>query len=103
MLCFQSKDQVLGMLNSLEEVGSTILSRTLVGEAPRELSSQSMSLLVSREQPDLLAGSVLSNNGSSFILPIGSSLFGSGTQFVDSQVDRNERYANINTYQPHIH
>ncbi|KAJ7334469.1 hypothetical protein OS493_014786 [Desmophyllum pertusum] len=66
--------------------GSTILSRTLVGEEPTELSSQSVSLLVSREEPELLAGSVLTNKGSSFTLPSVSDLFGNGTQFVDSQM-----------------
>lgn len=74
------------MFNSLEEVGSTILSRTLIGEAPSELSAQYMSLLVSREDPDLVAGSVLSSKGNSFTFPSVPNLFGNGTQFVDSQV-----------------
>ena len=82
----QSKARAIGLLHSLDDVGSTILSRTLVGEKPRELSSQSVSLLVSREESDLLAGSVLSNKGNSFTLPSNPFLFGNGTQFVDSQV-----------------
>ena len=71
-------------------MGSTILSRTLVGEAPSEFSTQSTSLLASREDPGLLAGSVLSSKGSSITLPSIPSLFGSGTQFVDSQVSEHE-------------
>ncbi|XP_078344032.1 polycystin family receptor for egg jelly-like [Oculina patagonica] len=82
----ESKERAISILNSLEEVGSTILSRTLVGEKPTELSAQVVSLLVSREEPDLLAGSVLSSNGNSFILPSVPNLFGNGTQFVDSQI-----------------
>ena len=83
---FQSKARAIGILHSLEDVGRTILSRTLVGEEPTELSSQSVSLLVYREEPELLAGSVISNKGSSFTLPPVPNLFGNGTQFVDSQV-----------------
>ena len=78
-------------------VGSTILSRTLVGEAPSELSSQSVSLLVSREEPELLAGSVFSNKGSSFTLPSVPNLFGNGTQFVDSQVGSEMQISEIHT------
>jgi len=76
----------MGILESLDSVGSTILSRTLIGEEPTELSARSVSLLVSREEPDLLAGSVLSSNGTSFSLPASADLFENGTQFVDSQV-----------------
>ena len=83
---FQSKARAHGILNSLGDVGSTILTRTLTGEKPRELSAKSVSLLVAREEPGLLAGSVLSSKGSSFTLPSSTDLFGNGTQFVDSQV-----------------
>ena len=82
----QSKERAVGILQSLDEVGSTILSQTLVGEEPRELSAWSVSLLVSREEPDLVAGSVLSSKGNSFILPSSAGLFGNNTEFVDSQV-----------------
>ena len=82
----QSKARTIDLLHSLEDVGRTILSRTLVGEKPRQFSSQSVSLLVSREEPNLLAGSVLSNKGDSFMLPSNPNLFGNGQQFVDSQV-----------------
>ena len=86
LFTFQSKTQAIGLLYSLEDVGSTLLSQTLVGEEPIELSSQAVSLLVSREEPDFLAGSVLSSKGYSFMLPSDPYLFGNGTQFVDSQV-----------------
>lgn len=86
----QAKERAIGILNSLEEVGNTILSRTLVGEEPIELSAPLVSLLVSREEPGLLAGSVLSNKGSSFTLPSVPNLFDNGTLFVDSQVGRNQ-------------
>jgi len=85
---FQSKARAIGILQSLDDVGSTILSRTLVGEKPRELSAWSVSLLVSREEPDVLAGSVLSSEGNSFTLPASADLFDNGTEFVDSQVTR---------------
>ena len=82
----QSKSRALDLLKSLDNVGSTILSRTLIGEKPRELSSRSVSLLVFREEPYLLSGSVLSNQGYSFALPSDLNLFGNGTRFLDSQV-----------------
>ena len=82
----QAKQRAIGILNSLDDVGKTILSRTLVGEEPREMSRRSVSLLVAREEPDLLAGSVISSQGSSFTLPSSTNLFGNETQFVDSQV-----------------
>lgn len=66
------------------------MSQTLVGEEPTELSAQAVTLLVSREEPDLLAGSVLSTDkGSSFTLPSVPNFFCNGTQFVDSQVGEN--------------
>ena len=73
-------------MQSLDNVGKTILSRTLVGEKPKELSSQSVSLLVFREETYLFPGSVLSNQGYGFALPSDSKLFDNGTLFVDSQV-----------------
>lgn len=71
------------------------MSRTLVGEEPTELSAQAVSLLVSREEPDLLAGSILSTDkGSSFTLPSVPNLFDNGTQFVDSKVGENQKIGN---------
>ena len=82
----QAKQRAVGILNSLDDVGKTILSRTLVGEEPREMLTRSVSLLVAREEPDLLAGSVISSQGSSFTLPSSTDLFGNETQFVETQV-----------------
>ena len=66
------------------------MSQTLVGEEPTELSSQAVTLLVSREEPELLVGSVLAaGEGSSFTLPSVPNLFDNGTQFVDSKVGEN--------------
>ena len=48
--------------------------------------TRSVSLLVVREEPDLLAGSVISSQGSSFTLPSCTNLFGNETQFADTQV-----------------
>ena len=48
--------------------------------------TRSVSLLVAREEPDLLAGSVISSQGSSFTLPSSTNLFGNETQFVETQV-----------------
>ena len=54
------------------------------------LSSEAVTLLVSREEPGLLVGSVLSaGKGSSFTLPSVPNLFDNGTQFVDSKVGEN--------------
>ena len=83
---FKARVQVETLLHSLEEVGSTILSRTLVGEEPKELPAQAISLLVSRQEPNSLAGTVLSNKGNSFQLPPASKLFDNSGHFVDSQV-----------------
>ena len=67
-----------------------MLSQTLVGEEPTELAAQAVTLLVSREEPDFLAGSVLSTGkGSSFTLPSVPNLFDNDTQFVDSKVGEN--------------
>ena len=71
----------------MDDVGSTILSRTLVGEEPKELSAKSMTtMLVARMEPDSLADSVLASKGNSFTLPPSTELFRNSTQFVDSQV-----------------
>jgi len=72
-----------------------ILSQTLVGEEPTELSSKAVTLLVSREEPGLLLGSVLSTGkGSIFTLPSVHNLFDNGTLFVDSKVGR-ERTSDV--------
>ncbi|PFX34734.1 Protein sidekick-1, partial [Stylophora pistillata] len=81
----ESKGRALGLLKSLDNVGRTILSRTIIGEMATELSSHSVSLLLFREEPNLFSGSILSNQGNSFTLPPDSNLFGNGTRFVDSQ------------------
>lgn len=83
---FQARILVESILHSLRDVGSTVLSRTLVGEEPKELPAQAMSLLVFREEPKLLAGTVLSNNGNSFRLTSLPFHLDNDTQFVDSQV-----------------
>ena len=86
-LClFKSKRRTEGILDSLDDVGSTILSRTLVGEEPKELSAKSVTMLVARMEPDSLADSVLASKGNSFTLPPSTKLFRNSTQFVDSQV-----------------
>lgn len=82
---FQARIRVEKLLHSLKDVGSTILSRTLVGEEPRKLPARAMSLLVLREEPKLLAGTILLNKGNSFqltSLPIELD----NAYFVDSQV-----------------
>ena len=82
---FQARIHVGKLLHSLKDVGSTFLSRTLVGEEPRKLPAQAMSLLVLREEPKLLAGTILLNKGNSFqltSLPIELD----NAYFVDSQV-----------------
>lgn len=86
LFLFQARVHVESILHSLEQVGSTILSRTLVGEEPTELLAKAISLLVSREEPNLLGGTLLSSSGNSFQLTSLSNLFSNVTQFVDSQV-----------------
>ena len=44
---------------------------------------------MSREEPDVLAGSVLSCKGNSLTFPSSAELFNNATKFVDSQVSRN--------------
>ena len=83
---FQARIHVESILHSLKDVGSAILSRTLIGEEPKELPAQAMSLLVFREEPKLLAGTVLSNKGNSFQLSSLPIALENNTYFVDSQV-----------------
>ena len=85
---FQARVHVESILHSLKDVGGTILSRTLVGEEPKEIPAQAMSLLVFREEPKLLADTILSNKGNSFqftSLPI---QLDNDTHFVDGQVGK---------------
>ena len=83
---FQARIHVESILHSLKDVGSAILSRTLIGEEPKELPAQAMSLLVFREEPKLLAGTILSNKGNSFQLSSLPGALETNTYFVDSQV-----------------
>lgn len=83
---FQARIHVESILHSLKDVGSVILSRTLIGEEPKELPAQAMSLLVFREEPKLLAGTILSNKGNSFQLSSLPIALENNTYFVDSQV-----------------
>lgn len=83
---FQARIHVESILQSLKEIGSIILSRTLVGEEPKKLSAQAMSLLALREEPNLLARTVLSDKGNSFQLASLPSQVANVTQYVDSQV-----------------
>ena len=83
---FQARIHVESILHSLKDVGSAILSRTLIGEEPKELPAQAMSLLVFREEPKLLAGTILSNKGNSFQLSSLPIELENNTYFVDSQV-----------------
>lgn len=82
----QARIHVESMLNSLKDVGSAILSRTLVGEEPKEFPAQAMSLLVLRDEPKLFAETILSNKGNSFQLSSLPIEFENNTYFVDSQV-----------------
>ena len=83
---FQARIHVESILHSLKDVGSAILSRTLIGEEPKELPAQAMSLLVFREEPKLLAATILSNKGNSFQLSSLPIALENNTYFVDSQV-----------------
>ena len=83
---FQARIHVESILHSLKDVGSAILSRTLIGEEPKELPAQAMSLLVFREEPNLLTGTILSNKGNSFQLSSLPIKLENNTYFVDSQV-----------------
>ena len=83
---FQARIHVKSILQSLKEIGSIILSRTLVGEEPKKLSAHAMSLLVLREEPDMLAKTILTNKGNSFQLTSLPIQLANVTQYVDSQV-----------------
>ena len=86
IFAFQARIHVESILSSLKDVGNTILSRTLVGEESRELQAQAMSLLVFREEPNLLAGTLLSNKGNSFQFTSLPLQLDNDTHFEDTQV-----------------
>lgn len=86
MILFQARIHVESILQSLKEIGSIILSRTLVGEEPKKLSAHSMSLLILREEPDMLAKTILINKGNSFQLTSLPIQLADVTQYIDSQV-----------------
>ena len=88
----QARIHVEIILQSLREIGNIILSRTLVGEEPKQLSAQAMSLLVLREEPDELARTALENEGNSFHLTSLSIQLANVTHFVDSQVGKELQY-----------
>ncbi|PFX34823.1 Polycystic kidney disease protein 1-like 2 [Stylophora pistillata] len=79
----QARIHVESIYQSLKEIGSIILSRTVVGEEQKKLSAQATSLLILREEPDILAKTIMTNKGNSFqfTLPI---QLANITQFVDS-------------------
>ena len=83
---FQAQIHVDSILQSLKEIGSILLSRNLVGEAQKELTAQAMSLLVLREEPYMLAGTVLTSKGNSFQLTSLPIQLANVTQYVDSKV-----------------
>ena len=83
---FQAQIRVEIILKSLKEIGSTLLSRTLVGEEQKKLTAHTMSLLLLREEPDMLARTVLTDKGNSFQLTSLAIQLANVTQFVDSQV-----------------
>ena len=85
-ILFQAQIYVENILQSLKEIGSILLSRTLVGEEQKKLTAHAMSLLVLREEPDMLARTVLTNKGNSFQLTSLGIQLANVTQFVDSQV-----------------
>ena len=80
---FQAQIRVESILQSLNEIGSILLFQTLVGEDPKDLTASAMSLLVLREEPHILARTLLTSKGNSFQLPI---QLANVTQYVDSQV-----------------
>ena len=57
-----------------------------MGEEQKKLTAQALSLLVLREEPDMLARTVLTNKGNSFQLTSLAIQLANVTQFVDSQV-----------------
>ena len=62
------------------------MSRTLVGEEQKTLTANTMSLLLLREEPEILARTVLTDKGNSFQLTSIAIQLANVTQFVDSQV-----------------
>lgn len=62
------------------------MSRTLVGEEQKTLTAHNMSLLLLREEPDVLARTVLTNKGNSFQLTSLAIQLANVTQYIDSQV-----------------
>lgn len=62
------------------------MSRTLVGEEQKTLTAHNMSLLLLREEPDMLARTVLTNKGNSFQLNSLATQLANVTQYIDSQV-----------------
>ena len=86
MFLFQARIHIESILQSLKEIGNIILSRTLVGEEPKKLSAHAMSLLVLREEPDMLAKTILTNKGNSFQLTSLPIQLANVTQYIDSQV-----------------
>ena len=83
---FQARIHVESILQSLKEIGSVILSQTLVGEEPKKITARTMCLLVLREEPNLLAMTVLTNKGNSFQLASLPIHLVNVTPFLDSQV-----------------
>ena len=83
---FQAQIHVESILQSLKEIGSILLSRTLVGEEQKKLTAKAMSLLVMREEPDILARTVLTNKGNSFQFTSLAIQLANDTQYIDSQV-----------------
>lgn len=62
------------------------MSRTLVGEEQKTLTAYNMSLLLLREEPDVLARTVLTHKGNSFQLTSLAIQLANVTQYIDSQV-----------------
>lgn len=62
------------------------MSRTLVGEEQKTLTAHNMSLLLLREEPDVLARTVLTHKGNSFQLTSLAIQLANVTQYIDSQV-----------------
>ena len=85
-MLFQARIHAESILGVLREVGSILLSRTLVGEEQKTLTAHNMSLLLLREEPDMLARTVLTNKGNSFQLTSLAIQLANVTQYIDSQV-----------------
>ena len=83
---FQAQIRIESILQSLNEIGSILLFQTLVGEDPKDLTASAMSLLVLREEPHMLARTLLTSKGNSFQLTSLPIHLANVTQYVDSQV-----------------